>query len=191
MALGFQDNPGNILGTNNNNNLYDSSNVVANPDGSMIERQEHIQTKVDVMTVPQVATKALATIANGNTTLFNYTGTIKILSIVGRVTTIMETKTQNTKIAVVSDSLTAVDICANVDLTAAAVGTLLTITGTAANAMVATANGALAPAQAGAVVATCTTAGIIRQVAGAANTGKITWFVQWEPLSADATLTAA
>ena len=150
-----------------------------------------IKAKTDTMTQPQLATKALATIANGNTTLFNYTGTIKILSIVGRVTTIMETKTQNTKLAVVSDSLTAVDICANVDLTAAAVGTLLTITGTAANAMVATTHGALAPAQAGAVVATCTTAGVIRQVAGAANTGKITWFIQWEPLSADATLTAA
>jgi hypothetical protein len=141
--------------------------------------------------LPRQAQKALTTTANGNTTIFNYTGTILIHAIVGRVTTIMETKLQNTKLAIVSDSLTAVDICANVDLTAAAVGTMLTITGTAANAMVASANGALAPGQVSPVAITCTTTGIIRQVAGAANTGAITWSVLWEPVSPGATLVAA
>lgn len=186
----YRDHPDNILGVNTADNQFDSSSVAANADGSMIERQEYIQSLQEAY-VPKVASKILATIANGNTTLFNYTGSIKILDIVGRVTTLMETKTQDTKLAIVSDSLTAVDICANVDLTAAAVGTLLSITGTAANAMVASANGAIAPSQASGIVATCTTAGIIRQVAGAANTGKITWFVSWMPLSAGATLTAA
>ena len=43
MPLGFQDNPGNILGTDSADNQYTSTNVVANADGSMIERQEAIQ----------------------------------------------------------------------------------------------------------------------------------------------------
>jgi hypothetical protein len=175
-----------LQGEDNSNNSASTTNVVANKDGSIVERLEFLQGKNN-----NLASKALTTIANGNTTLFNYTGTIKIRSIIGRVTTIMETKTQNTKIAVVSDSLTAVDICANVDLTAAAVGTMLSITGTAANAMVASTNGALAPGQANSVIATCTTSGIIRLVAGAANTGAITWLIEWEPVSEGATLTAA
>jgi hypothetical protein len=163
---------------------------------NIVTTQDKVQAVNDDLTaqtalIPRQAQKALTTIANGNTTIFNFTGTIRINAIIGRVTTIMETKTQNTKLTIVSDALTGVDICANVDLTAAAVGTMLTITGTAANAMVASANGALAPGQVGPVVATCKTAGIIRQVAGAANTGAITWMVLWEPVSPGATLTAA
>lgn len=188
----ISDNAKNILGTNSADNMYDSSTVAANADGSIIERIEYIQTNMNaVAAAPGIVSKTLATVANGSTTLFNFTGAIKILDIVGIVTTIMETKTQNTKLSIVSDSLTAVDICANVDLTAAAVGTLLSITGTAANAMVASTNGAVAPGQASKAIAVCTTSGIIKMVAGAANTGAITWYVKWEPLSAGATLTAA
>ena len=186
--MGFPDgyNCDKPIGEDNANNAQDTSLVVANENGSVLERLEFIQSMGK-----KLASKALTTIANGNTTLFNFAGTIRIKNIIGRVTTIMETKTQNTKLAIVSDALTAVDICANVDLTAAAVGTMLSITGTAANAMVASTNGALAPGQANGVIATCTTSGIIRMVAGAANTGAITWFVEWEALSEGATLTAA
>lgn len=41
--FGYQDNPGNILGANTADNLYDSTNVAANADGSMIERLEAIK----------------------------------------------------------------------------------------------------------------------------------------------------
>jgi len=181
------DNNQNVLGINSADNLFISDAVTSNADGSVLERLEYIQANF----VPNNVSKVTSSITNGSVTLFNYTGSIKIHSIIGRVTTLLETKTQNTKLSVVSDSLTAVDMCANVDLTAAAVGTLLTITGTTANAMVASTNGAIAPGQANPVVATCTTAGIIKVVNGAANTGAITWFVNWSPLSAGATLTAA
>lgn len=174
------------IGEDNANNSYDSSNVVANKDGSVLERLEYIQ-----QVGKRLASKALTTIANGDATIFNFTGSIKINSIIGRVTTVCEAKQTNAKIAIVSDALTPVDICANVDLTAAAVGTLLSITGTAANAMVASANGVIAPGQANPVVATCTTSGIIKIVAGAANTGAVTWMIDWEPLTEGATLTAA
>jgi hypothetical protein len=167
--------------------IQDGFNIVTTQD-KVNEVKNHLLAQT--LLLPKQSEKVLATTANGNTTLFEYTGTIRILAIVGRVNTVMETKTQNTKLAIVSDALSAVDICGNVDLTAAAVGTMLTITGTAANAMVASANGALAPGQAGNVIATCTQKGIIRQVAGAANTGAITWSVLWEPVSPGATLIA-
>lgn len=137
---------------------------------------------------PRLATAASAsplTTAN----LFTYTGTIEIMAIVGRVTTVVQAQATTTKLSVVSDALSAYDLCTTVDLTAAAVGTLLSITGTAANAMVATASGVLAPTQASRIIATCTTSGVIKVTYGAASTGAISWFLQWRPISAGATVT--
>ncbi len=45
-ATGYQDNVGNILGTNTASNLYNSDTVTADADGSMIERLEYLQTAV-------------------------------------------------------------------------------------------------------------------------------------------------
>ena len=42
----YRDHPDNILGVNNNNNLFDSSSVAANPDGSMIERLQYLQEAI-------------------------------------------------------------------------------------------------------------------------------------------------
>lgn len=123
--------------------------------------------------------------------IFTYTGTIEIMAIVGRVTTVVQAQTTNIKLSVVSDALTAYDICANVDGNAAAVGTLLSITGTAANAGVLTANGVLAPTQASRIIATCTTSGVIKATYGAASTGAILFQMMWRPLSAGCTVAAA
>jgi hypothetical protein len=46
MALGFHDNPGNILGADTAANQYSSTNVTADADGSVIERLEYIQAAV-------------------------------------------------------------------------------------------------------------------------------------------------
>ena len=71
------DNRQNILGYDSDDNRFASTNVVANADGSIIERQEFLQSISG-----GVEQKALTTTANGNTTIFNYTGAIEILSIV-------------------------------------------------------------------------------------------------------------
>lgn len=183
------DNIDNVLGANSADNQFTSELVVANADGSMLERLEYIQAGG---TNNNLTKKVLTTTANGATTLFNYTGNIRIKAIYGVVTTIMQNKTQNCKLSITADALVAYDICANKDLDTFAVGSLISITGTAANAAIATtAVGTLAPFQASEIIATCITSGIITTTAGAANTGAITWYVQWEPLSAGATLTAA
>lgn len=184
------DNNKNILGFDSADNRFASTSVVANADGSIVERIEYLQDGGG--TGSRIVSKALTTIANGDTTLFNYTGSVRIKAIFGVVTTIMQNKTQNMKLAVTADSLAAYDICANKDMDTFAVGSLISITGTAANAAVSTtAVGALAPFQASSVIATCITSGIIKQVSGAANTGAITWYCQWEALSPGATVTAA
>ena len=137
---------------------------------------------------PRVATATSASpLTTG--TIFTYTGTIEIMAIVGRVTTVVQAQATTVKLSTVNDALSAYDLCTTVDANAAAVGTLLSITGTAANAMVATAGGALAPTQASRIITTCTTSGIIRATFGAASTGAIAWMLVWRPVSAGATVT--
>jgi hypothetical protein len=123
--------------------------------------------------------------------IFTYTGTIEILAIWGRVTTVVQAQATTIKISVTNDALAAYDICATVDGTGAAVGTLLSITGTAANAGVLTANGVLAPTQASRIITTCTTSGAIKATYGAASTGAILFQMLWRPLSSGCTVAAA
>jgi hypothetical protein len=184
MELG--DTAQNAIGFNSADNRFTSDLVVANKDGSVLERLEY-----SLVNNKRLTQKALTTTANGATAIFNYTGAIKFNNIFGIVTTIMQNKTQNMKLSVKPDSLVAYDICANKDIDTFAVGSLISITGTAANAAVSTtAVGALAPSQASGVIATCITAGTIIVTAGAANSGAITWYADWEPLSEGATVTA-
>ena len=48
--MSIRDNPSNILGFDSADNQFASTNDAANADGSIIERQEYIQTKVDALT---------------------------------------------------------------------------------------------------------------------------------------------
>lgn len=139
---------------------------------------------------PRFASKQFTSpLTTGN--IFTFSGTLEIMAIWGRITTAIQAQTTNIKLSVINDALTAYDICANVDGNAGAVGTLLSITGTAANAGVLTANGVLAPTQASRIITTCTTSGVIKATFGAASTGAILFGVQWRPLSQGATLAAA
>lgn len=123
--------------------------------------------------------------------IFTFTGSIEIMAIIGRVTTAVQAQATTIKLSVVNDSLTAYDLCTTVDGNAAALGTLLSITGTAANAAVLTANGVLAPTQASRIITTCTTSGVVKATYGAASTGAILFMMMWRPMSAGATVAAA
>ncbi len=125
-------------------------------------------------------------------TLFNFTGTIEIVFIGGRITTETEAAANTCKLSVVSDSLVAVDICATKDLNHLHPGTLLHIDGTLANAMIATDVVGVAVSQATKITATCITSGTITVTYGtAAKDGGITWELSWLPLSQGATVAAA
>lgn len=165
-----------------------------------IDVSESISTTVDSTSttataiaamVPQVAAVSSATpLTDG--TLFTYTGSIEILHLVGIVTDAHPVAANNCKLTITPDALAAYDICANKDLTGLAVGTLISITGTAANAAIATtAVGTLGPGQANSIIATCITSGVISSVFS--DTGNqaaaIDWKMVWRPLSSGATVT--
>lgn len=135
-----------------------------------------------------VTTRASATLpATTATPYFTVTGRVKILDIIGEVTTVVQTQACNTKIIANPTVGSDVDLCAVKDITAAAVGTNFSITGTLANAMVQTASGAFV-AQAAPVIVT---AGTIDLSTSATNTGATKWTVRWEPIDPGAMVFAA
>ena len=68
MAMGFQDNPTNILGKDNADNQFASTNVTANADGSMIERQEYAQGLLEALTAGTAIIKGAANAGTNSTT---------------------------------------------------------------------------------------------------------------------------
>lgn len=121
------------------------------------------------------------------TPYFTITGKVLILQIVGEVTTVIEGQENTTKLISNPTVGADVDICAINDLAADAVGTLYSITGTLADALIATTSGAM-KAQSDAIVVTD---GTIDLDCSASNTGATKWTLHYIALDAGSTITAA
>ena len=121
------------------------------------------------------------------TAYFTVTGKIKLLDIVGEVTTVVQTQANNTKLIANPTVGADVDLCAVLDTSADAVGTIYTITGTLANALVATTSGAGVAQAAPTVVA----AGTIDLSCAATNSGATKWLVRYQPLEVGARVFSA
>lgn len=174
------------IGANNADNAYSSSSVVANADGSVLEREEYIQT--DILGLPRSFASAAKTVSTGAVNMFTVSGgPIKVLELVGIVTTVLQSQTTSCKVTVTTTSPAA-----TVDLSAAAVD----ITGATAGSSIRHINttGILTVVAAGFVnegnaFATNDTqylvpAGTIQfNNASASNSGAITWYLRYIPLS--------
>lgn len=119
--------------------------------------------------------------------IFTVTGRVKLIGILGVVTTVIETQANNTKLIANPTVGADVDLCAVNDISADAVGTVYSITGTLADAMVATTSGA------GVFQAAPLTieAGTIDLSCAASNTGSVKWTAIYEPLEPGAKMIAA
>lgn len=113
--------------------------------------------------------------------LFTITGTVVCYAIEGEVTTVFQTQANNVKLIANPTVGADTDICAVTDLTATAVGSHLSITGTFATALVKSTNGAHV-AQA---TPTVLTGGSLDLSCSASSTGGAKWSVVWEPVTAD------
>lgn len=131
------------------------------------------------------ATAALP--ATTQSALFTVTGRIKLISIIGEVTTVIQTQACNAKIVANPTVGTDVDMCAVLDITAAAVGAQFSITGTLANAMVKTTSGA-GVFQASPLLVL---PGTIDLSTSATNTGSVKWRIEYVPVDAGARVIAA
>ena len=152
-----------------------TNGVLSEPFGA--KQGEHYATNRASATLP--ATTA--------TPYFTVTGKVKIFNIIGEVTTVVQAQANAIKLISNPTVGADVDLCATVESNAAAVGSLLTITGTLANAMIKTVSGAV-PSQASPVIVT---AGTIDLSAAATNTGATKWTVIWEPIDPGALVLVA
>ena len=134
---------------------------------------------------PQTAQKTAATTPQGVAgSLFTVTGRVLIEQIIGEVTVEIGAGANNTKLIANPTVGADVDLCATVDIDADAVGTLYHITGTVANAMIATTSGAF-ELQAGGLMVS---AGTIDLSCSGSTVGETKWTVIYRALDADSTV---
>lgn len=124
------------------------------------------------------ASKALPATTTGD--LFAITWLVEIVAVIWVVTTVVQTQACNLKLSTVSNSATT-DICADLNISAAAAQDRLSITWTFANAMIKTAKGVPVARQATSIVAQEWT---IIATTNATNTWAIRWSVLYRPLQA-------
>lgn len=139
--------------------------------------------RINYGTIVQRATATLPQSTVGN--LFNVVGgRVIITDIVGEVTTAIQAQADNTKLQSVPTTGPTTDMCAVLDITGLAVGTLLGITGTPATAL----QSGSAIVQMNEMIAQV---GIVKLNCAASNTGSIKWTVTYIPFDDAGTMTAA
>lgn len=152
--------------------------VMANQGGL---RLALLGNKVDraAAALPAAATpQALFTIAGGR---------VLLTQIVGEVTTVIQTQANNTKLTSNPTTGADLDVCAVLDISADAVGTLYSITGTLADALAGAGPGAV-PGMAKPIVLPV---GTLDLNCAATNTGAVKWTAFWVAIDDGATVVAA
>lgn len=114
--------------------------------------------------------------------LFRITsGKIRVISIVGEVTTVIQTQANNTKLTFdPAGTGSSIDLCAVLSITAKAVGTLFTIVGVLATAMKGTSIWCAVPADNIPAPGLVLGPGDILLDCAASNTGKVKWTLVYE-----------
>jgi hypothetical protein len=133
-------------------------------------------------TLPQTAAAAIFTITGGK---------VLITSIIGEVTTVIQTQADATKLTFdPTDAGATQDLCATTDITADAVGTVYSITGTPATALQDALN-FLPPNKALVREGVVLKPGSILLDCAASNTGSVKWDLRYIPLDDGAAVVAA
>jgi len=137
----------------------------------------------DVLLVEKAAANLPQSAASAKFTITG--GMILIVQLVAEVTTIIQAQANNMKWISNPTVGADVDLCAVVDINGDAVGTMYNITGTLADAMVATTSGAV---QAQANMILCA-AGTIDLSCSASSTGQVKAVLHYIPLESGVTVT--
>lgn len=135
--------------------------------------------KVDRATaaLPQTAAGSLFAVIGGR---------IALTSIVGEVTTVIQTQANNAKLQSVPTVGTTVDLCTVLDITAKEVGALFGITGLFSDALVGGTAGSTVLPRNPVIVPV----GNIKLNCAASNTGAVKWSITYIPLDDAATVAA-
>lgn len=152
------------------------------------------RSETDIRTVNGISQVERATATLPQTTtvdLFSIDGgRVRILEIIGEVTTVIQTQANNTKLTFDPDSGGAdVDICAVLDISADAVGALYGITGDFSDALA----GGIAALESDALMekdGIILPEGDIKLNCAASSTGAIAWTIQYQVIDPGASVSA-
>ncbi len=191
---------GDRIGENSADNEFVSSAVVANADGSLLERVEYVQTQNAGTVVPTglpgsynpmfgyKVTKS-ATIASAPDALFDVTGLCEITRMIGITTSVIATSTSMS----INSSTNDMVISASTQITTASSGTVYVVTGDLGLGF----NAGGAKSVDGAVMDVGTICPFyinddqIEMNVNTAGTGLITWHLWYWPMAASAAIVAA
>lgn len=189
----------NVLGANDADNGFDSSTVVANKDGSVVERLEALMDPLGgydpILGFRVTKTSNLADGA-GTDDLFTVTGRCLITHLSGEVTTVVG----GAATLKLSDVTNTVDLCAATTIDTDAVGTMYALPGLSAQILNGTGgtpvigsvpNMTVPSSGAGQIIGNVQAPLTIAQVLDAADTGAIAWVLYYKPLTAASSIVAA
>ena len=187
------DNNQNILGYNSNDNKFVSDLVVPNVNGSMIERQEYIQSQmaINAASARRSIEKSDGGVLNGADPLFVITGAPIYFRIFGVVTTILGGASNGTLQITTTVPAGTVALSTTVAIDSDAAGTSYRFIG---------ATGVLTPVTAGAVIIDPVLTddcwffapiGTISFLGTAARTGNIKWYMDYIPCSPNSVVTVS
>ena len=116
-------------------------------------------------------------------------GCVKIVNIIGYITTACQASANNTKLVMTPTGGTATDLCSVLDVTGSGQYGLFNITGTFANALALTVTaGVKSGVQATPII---TSPGTLSLNCANTTTGAIDWYIEYVPMDLDATVVAA
>jgi hypothetical protein len=189
---------GDRVGTNDANNEIDTSSVVSNADGSLLERLEYIQTAVGVgLGAPGTfnpiygyhVTKTLATVGATTDPIFDITGKVLVTLITGQVTSVFATTTS----LQLATSVGSRVLCASTDVVTEIVNTLYILSGDPDDVLSGTTQNVvgLANLKTGVHAPLILNNNVINQIVDQVGTGFVTWDLFYIPLEASASVSAS
>lgn len=155
-----------------------------NPSYLQVAADYRLGLRVDRATaaLPQTAAAAI----------FTLTGRVLVTSIIGEVTTVIQTQANNTKLVHNPSGTGAdVDLCAVLDISADAVGTYYSIVGVVATALKSTTLWIVLPADNLPAQGLILGPGTIDLSCAASNTGSVKWTIFYVPLDDGANIATA
>lgn len=198
-SVALVDDTNNPIGVNDSDNAFVSSNVVANVDGSVLERLEAIMDPLGGFN-PALGFRVTKTsnLADGAGTdnLFTVAGRCLITHLSGEVTTVIG----GAATMKLRDITNSIDLCAATTIDTDAVGTMYALPGLSAQILNGTGgtpvvgsvpNVATPSNNAGQIIGDAQAPLTIAHVLDAADTGNVAWVLYYWPLVSGATIVAA
>lgn len=168
-----------MLGEDNSNNAQDTSNVSSNKDGSVLERLEEVQEKMEYCVVSALVAADLT----GTVTRFTVSGLVEIISMGMLTTTAIPAGANTLKFSFTPTGGGATDLSGATDTASAAAGQMFNVDGVKATGLVKSTDVGIS-VLADSHMPIRLSSGVIRTIfsAGAPATGAASLWVRYKPL---------